>query len=56
MTYAARQFAALDRLRDLQIDTILAGSVMDEHRPRFAALLYGRASCLRPDVSVRASR
>lgn len=38
MTYADRQNTALDRLRGLQIDTILAGADMDAQRGRFDRL------------------
>lgn len=38
MTYADRQNTALDRLRGLQIDTILAGADMAAMRPRFNTL------------------
>lgn len=38
MSYADRQNVALDRLRDLQIDTVLAGASMAADRERFQRL------------------
>lgn len=38
MSFFARHESALDRLRGLQIDTILAGATMDAMRPRFNTL------------------
>ncbi len=38
MNYTDRQNTALDRLRGLQIDTVLAGATMDAMRPRFNTL------------------
>jgi SAM-dependent methyltransferase len=38
MTYADRQNTALDRLRSLRIDNILAKAEMDSHRERFERL------------------